>query len=262
MPPVAGLSPSPRSRTLVRRHHFWLKNGGITKVGAAHMKVTLTIHLDTKRTTLTLVAVMSALLAAHLLAMQANFNESLGWKDALGFEYWHVSIFDLDEEESFGTWFSAAILLFAALLLISVAASLRSKADNMHRWWIILGLGFALMSIDEIVGLHELLNTLDEDSVWTVGAFYFVLVSGICFLPFLWHYRWRSSSLFLVAGAIYIAGALGVEHYSGTDLNSLRYNMLTGLEECLEMAGIILVIYTTLDFIHATDTDKSHPHSQ
>ena len=226
------------------------------------MKSTLSIHLDTKRTTLTLVAIMSALLGAHLLALQANFNEALGWKDALGFEYWQIAIFDLDEEESFGTWFSAAILLFAAILLISVASSLRSKADNMYRWWLILGLGFALMSIDEIVGLHELLNTLNEGSVWTVGGFYFVLASGICFLPFLWHYRWRSSGLFLVAGVIYVTGAVGIEHYSGTDLNSLRYNMLTGLEEGLEMAGIILAIYTTLDFVNATDTDEPHPDSQ
>lgn len=226
------------------------------------MKVTLAIHLDTKRTTLTLVAIMSALLGAHLLALQANFNEALGWKDALGFEYWQIAIFDLDEEESFGTWFSAAILLFAALLQLSVASSLRSKADNMYRWWLILGLGLALMSVDEVVGLHELLNTLSENSVWTVGGFYLVLVSGICFLPFLWHYRWWSSSLFLAAGIIYVTGAVGIEHYSGTDLNSLRYNMLTGLEECLEMAGIILAIYTTLDFINAAGTDKPHPGSR
>ena len=176
------------------------------------MKVTLAIHLDTKRTTLTLVAIMSALLGAHLLALQANFNEALGWKDALGFEYWQIAIFDLDEEESFGTWFSAAILLFAALLQLSVASSLRSKADHMYRWWLILGLGLALMSVDEVVGLHELLNTLSENSVWTVGGFYLVLVSGICFLPFLWHYRWRSSSLFLAAGIIYVTGAVGIEH--------------------------------------------------
>ena len=223
------------------------------------MKATLSIHLDTKRITLTLVAIMSVLLGAHLLALQANFNEALGWKDALGFEYWQIAIFDLDEEESFGTWFSAVILLFASLLMIFVARSLRSQADNMYRWWLILGLGFALMSVDEIVGMHELLNTLNENSVWTVGAFYFVLVSGIGFLPFLWHYRWRSSGLFLAAGVIYVTGAVGIEHYSGTDLNSLRYNMLTGLEEGLEMAGIILAIYTTLDFINATDTDESHP---
>ena len=42
------------------------------------MKSTLSIHLDTKRTTLTLVAIMSALLGAHVLALQANFNEALG----------------------------------------------------------------------------------------------------------------------------------------------------------------------------------------
>jgi len=237
-------------------------NGEMIKVGTAHMKVTLAIHLDTKRTTLTLVAVMSALLGAHLLALQANFNEALGWKDALGFEYWQIAIFDLDEEESFGTWFSAVILLFASLLMIFVAHSLRSQADNMYRWWLILGLGFALMSIDEVVGLHEFINTLNEDSAWTVGAFYLVLASGIFFMPFLWHYRWRSSGLFLLAGAIYVTGAVGIEHYSGTDLNSLRYNMLTGLEEGLEMAGIILAIYTTLDFINATGTDKQHLGSQ
>ena len=52
-----------------------------------------------------------------------------------------------------------------------------------------------------------------------------------------------------VAGIIYVGGAVGVEHYSGADLNSLRYNMLTALEEGLEMTGVILAIYTTLDFI-------------
>ena len=226
------------------------------------MNVSLNFYLDARRTGTILATAMLVLVASHVLAMQANFNDALGFKDALEFEYWQIAIFDLDEEESFGTWFSAAILLFAAILLISVASSLRSKADNMYRWWLILGLGFALMSIDEIVGLHELLNTLNEGSVWTVGGFYFVLASGICFLPFLWHYRWRSSGLFLVAGVIYVTGAVGIEHYSGTDLNSLRYNMLTGLEEGLEMAGIILAIYTTLDFVNATDTDEPHPDSQ
>jgi len=223
------------------------------------VKATLGISLAPKRTALILLSIMSALLAAHVLALQANFNESLGWKDALGFEYWQIAIFDLDEEESFGTWFSAAILLFAALLFIYVASSLRANADKMHRWWMILGLGFCLMSVDEVVGLHELLNTLNDDSTWTVGGFYVVLVTGICFLPFLWHYRWRSSSLFVIAGVIYVSGAVGIEHYSGTDLNSLRYNMLTGLEECLEMTGVILAIFTLLDFIKRTDIDHQRP---
>jgi hypothetical protein len=220
------------------------------------MNIPLTINLDAKRTTIMLVAIMSALVAIHLLAMQANFNDSLGLKEALGFEYWQVAIFDLDEEESFGTWFSTAILLSASVLSLLVAASLRSAADSMHRWWTMLGLGFGLLSIDEVVGLHELFNTLYEDVPWTTAGFSVFVLAGFCFLPFLWHYRWRSSGLFLVAGVIYASGAIGVERYSGTDINSLGYNMLTGLEEGLEMLGVIIVIYALLDVIRGIEAEN------
>jgi hypothetical protein len=220
------------------------------------MNKPLAINLDAKRTTIILTAIMSVLVAIHVLAMQANFNESLGLKKALDFEYWQVAIFDLDEEESFGTWFSTAILLFSSVLLFFVADCLRSAADSMYRWWTILGLGFGLMSIDEVVGLHELFNTLYEDVPWTTAGFFLFVLAGFCFLPFLWHYRWRTSGLFMVAGAIFASGAIGIERYSGTDINSLGYNMLTGLEEGLEMSGVIIVIYTLLDFIRGIEAAK------
>jgi hypothetical protein len=220
------------------------------------MSKPLAINLDAKRTTIMLVAIMSALVAIHVLAMQANFNDSLGLKEALDFEYWQVAIFDLDEEESFGTWFSTTILLFASVLSLLVAANLRSAADSMHRWWAMLGLGFGLLSIDEVVGLHELFNTLYQDIPWTTAGFFLFVLAGFCFLPFLWHYRWRTSGLFMVAGVIYASGAIGVERYSGTDINSLGYNMLTGLEEGLEMFGVIIVIYTLLDFIRGIEAAK------
>jgi len=217
------------------------------------MNKQLAFNLDANRTTIILVAIMSALVVIHVLAMQANFNDSLGLKKAWDFEYWHVAIFDLDEEESFGTWFSTSILLFASVLFFFVAACLRSAANSRYRWWTILGLGFGLMSIDEVVGLHELLNTLYEDVPWTSAGFFLVVLVGFCYLPFLWHYRWRTSGLFMVAGVIYASGAIGIERYSGTDINSLGYNMLTTLEEGLEMAGVIIVIYTLLDFIRGID---------
>ena len=220
------------------------------------MNKPLAINLDAKRTTIILVAIMSVLVAIHLLAMQANFNDSLGLKEALDFEYWQVAIFDLDEEESFGTWFSTAILLSASVLSLLVAASLRSAADSMHRWWAMLGLGFGLLSIDEVVGLHELFNTLNDDVPWTTAGFTLFVLAGFCFLPFLWHYRWRSSGLFVVAGVIYASGAIGVERYSGTDINSLGYNMLTGLEEGLEMLGVIIVIYALLDVIRGIEAEN------
>jgi hypothetical protein len=55
------------------------------------------------------VAVLAVLIVVHVLAMQANFNPDLGLKEKYGFHYWQIAFFDLDEEESFGTWSDRAI---------------------------------------------------------------------------------------------------------------------------------------------------------
>lgn len=194
--------------------------------------------------------VMLILIVLHVIAMQANFNDALGLKEKWGFEYWQIAIFDLDEEESFGTWFSAVILLYASILALHAASLAKAAAGSWHRWWIAAGLVLCAMSVDEVVGIHELLNTIYEDTEWTVAGFFLFVAAGLCFLPFLWHYRWRTSGLLSAAAIVFASGAVGLEHFSGTEVNSLRYNMLTGLEEGLEMSGVILAIYALLDFIH------------
>lgn len=212
------------------------------------------INLDALRTAKLLGGAMLLLLGAHVLAMQANFNDALGLKETLDFEYWQVAIFDLDEEESFGTWFSAANLMFAALLFFRQADVCRGSDDGMHYWWFALALGFCLMSVDEVVGLHEFLNTVFDESLWRGLSVGLVAATALGFLPFLWRYRWRTAGLFVLAGMLFTGGAVGIEQYSGTDINSLRYNMLTGLEEGLEMSGVILAIYTVLQFMGAGDS--------
>ncbi len=211
--------------------------------------------VSAERVALVLAAAMAVLVVAHVVAMQANFNAALGVKESIGFEYWHVSIFDLDEEESFGTWFSTVILLIAAVLLMRQARTLRAEGDPWHRWWLVLGWAFCFLSIDEVVGLHEMMNTMLENMPWTVVGTYVLALVGLCYLPFLWHYRWRTAILFGLAGVVYGGGAVGIEHYSGFAVNSLRYNMLTALEEGMEMFGVILCIFTILDFKRASVQD-------
>lgn len=216
------------------------------------MKQLTSYSIRPERVALSLVAILAVLIIVHVLAMQANFNPALGLKERFGFHYWQLAFFDLDEEESFGTWFNSGLLLIAALLLIQQARILRAQGGPWHRWWLILGIGFCVLSMDEVAGMHEWVDSMLEDTPWTViGAPIFALV-GLAYMPFLWHYRWRSGLLFLIAGAIYGGGAVGVEHFTDTEVNSLHYNMWTALEEGMEMLGLIVLIYALLDHLRGS----------
>ena len=213
--------------------------------------------LTPERAALTLGAVAAALVLVHVAAMQAYFNPALGLDERFGLSYWQLAVFDLDEEESFGTWFSSGILFVAGVLLLNQAGALcpdrsselRSAESSEHRWWFVLGLAFVFLSVDEVVGMHELMNTLMEENPWTVVGFPVLVLVGLSYLPFLWRYRGRTAVLFVVAGVIYGGGAVGVEHYTDADVNSLHYNMWTALEEGMEMYGVIVLIYAILDFM-------------
>ena len=219
------------------------------------MKTPTIYRLRPGRVALHLGLIAGVLAVVHIVAMQIIFNDKLGLADRWGLEYWHLSIFDLDEEASFGTWFTVVILLIAGRLLLARARVLRAEADPWHLWWLILGIGFHILSLDEVVGMHELLNTIMEDTPWTVVGFWILGIVGLSYLPFLWQYRWRAAGLFLLAGAIYAGGAVGVEHFTGADVNSLHYNMWTTLEEGMEMAGAIVFIYALLDYMPGERND-------
>ena len=216
------------------------------------MNLLTSYSLRAERVAFKLAAVVAVLVVIHVLAMQANFNPDLGLKEKYGFEYWQLAFFDLDEEESFGTWFNSGLLLIAAVLFLHQARVLRTQEDVKHVWWLILGIGFCVLSIDEIAGMHEWMNSMLGDTPWTVIGFPIFGVVALAYLPFLWHHRWRTGLLFVLAGTIYGGGAVGMEHFTDSDVNSLHYNVWTALEEGMEMLGVIVLIYTVLDHMRGT----------
>ncbi|MGA1199095.1 MAG: hypothetical protein ACO36I_21595, partial [Candidatus Latescibacterota bacterium] len=63
--------------------------------------------------------------------------------------------------------------------------------------------------------------------------------------------RW----LFVISGAIFVGGAVGVEMstdwYEDADLlNTLAYNLWTAVEEGMEMGSIVLFIHALLQYIN------------
>ena len=107
--------------------------------------------------------------------------------------------------------------------------------------------------MDEIVGLHETLNT-ETDFSWTlVGAPVALLVFAI-YLPFLRALPDRFRSRLLIAGMTFLTGALVVE-YAQTPLSdaglidSLGYNLAVVPEEALEMLGVVILIHALIDYL-------------
>ncbi len=202
-----------------------------------------------------LFGIAAILTVAHIVAVVVWYRDLLPIDDWL-----YISFFDLDEEESIGTWFSALILFAAGQLALLQARYVRRDPQGWHGWWLLLAIGFHLLSLDEVAAFHEFVNTVVEDTHWTTFGAVIVVVVATAYLPFLWALPARTRWLFILSGAIYVGGAVGVEWatiwYEDHDqLDTLAYNLWNAVEEFMEMAGVILFIYTLLG--HIADHSKT-----
>lgn len=181
----------------------------------------------------------------------------LGHGRLLGF----VSEFDVNAENNVPTYFSSFLLLTAAALL-AVIAYAQTPASS-YRWhWIGLVIIFLFFSLDETASLHERLaqplrSTLETGGLlyyaWVIPGIAFILLFGLAYFRFWFRLPARSRRLFMLAGIIYISGALGLELVGGwyVDLyeRDFIYALLTIVEETLEMAGVAVFIYALLTYI-------------
>lgn len=175
-----------------------------------------------------------------------------------------ILLFYIDAEQNIPTYYSVLLMLIAALLL-AVIAILNAKQTVPHvAKWAILSFGFLCMAFDEAFQVHERLispvRALLGDS--TLGVFYFawvipgmalVLVLGLYFLRFLLHLPATVRFRFLMAATLYIGGAIGVELIGGyyAELHGKQnwtYSMIATVEESLEMAGLIVFIWSLMKY--------------
>jgi len=206
------------------------------------------LRISTARLLTGLIWVAIGLLAVHIALQYRHYLfEEVPW---LGRQ-----LFDVDEENNLPTWFSGAILLLNSCLLLVVAGRRRREGNPWARHWLGLGLGFLLLSIDEIAGMHETLNTLlGREISWALPLGIVACAVGAFYLPFLWSLPLRTSALFGLAGGIYLGGAVGVElatewYAEWHLLNTLDYNLWTALEEGMEMGGVLLFIRALVRYV-------------
>lgn len=180
-----------------------------------------------------------------------------------------VRLLDVDEEQSFPTYYSVILLFTAALLLAAISAVTR-RVNGLHfGYWVGLAAIFLFLSIDEAVSIHELLTKPMRKLLrgsgnmllffaWIVPYAVVVLGVGIIYVRFLIKLPRRTAAFMVLSGALYLGGALGVEMLSGWYFKShgehfdLGYYLLSALEEAFETMGTVLFVWTLLDYIETT----------
>jgi hypothetical protein len=172
--------------------------------------------------------------------------------------------FNFDEEANLPALYSSLALGFCAYLL-SVIATVKKKLKGKYaRQWKALSFIFLYLAVDEMCSIHELLIPILRGAMhtsgllyfpWVIPAFFLVIIFLIVFRKFILALPNKTKVQFILAGAIYIFGALGMELIGGYIADNYGYNTVYGIastiEELLEMFGVVIFINALLNYLQS-----------
>jgi hypothetical protein len=199
----------------------------------------------------TAVAAFLALSAMNLLSILILYGGLRGKRLA-----W---MFYFDTEANFATLFNFLLLVGVAVLLALNAVRAYAAGDRWRHHWAGLSALLLLMAFDEAAQMHERLNGLMRRLVeldgflrfaWVIPGAIFAVVVGLAFLRFVLALPRSVAVLTVVAGGMYVAGALGIELVGAKlwspEAQTLQYALVASLEESLEMLALILFGYAMM----------------
>ena len=216
--------------------------------------------LRPKKLALTLTVIVMCLTLAHVAVQCLRFLG--GYEYQLGF----LHLFDLENEGNLPSWYASTTLLLCALFLLYIGRSKRLAGDRYAVHWLGLAAIFFCLSVDEAAAIHELLSGDRLVHVlnlrpwpwagWVLLGGLFVLLVGLTYFRFLLHLPAKTRALFLVAGTLYVGGALGMDtfasEYSYRDGADLLYKLaMVAPEEFMEMMGIVSFLYALSSYMAA-----------
>jgi hypothetical protein len=204
-----------------------------------------------RRLTSVLLCVIGTLVAGYIgtryLALVHGHDYLLGF----------LRQFDMDSENNIPPWYSSTALFFVAWLLMLTAHAKQQNREIYTRHWWGLAAIFLYLSLNESSSLHEMTIEPVRNALHTSGYFHYawvlpaaclLVVFGLAYLRFLQHLPTRIRSLFLLAGTVYVGGAIGVEMLGRMEVSTagnhtVGYTVLVGIEEGMEMLGVVIFIH-------------------
>ncbi|MBT3192203.1 MAG: hypothetical protein HN341_06575 [Verrucomicrobia bacterium] len=163
-------------------------------------------------------------------------------------------------------WFSVLLLVYNAGLAFTIGIRSRGKTPLPVGWWILGGASLSIVAV-MVVGARPvaemLLRAVQAVPVPSAGAGIIALGVGILFVRFVLQQELQVRRRLLVAGGIYILGAVALElvsealcgrrHEAGI---AVVYAVVSTLEETCEMVGLLLSIRALRLHVFATATSS------
>lgn len=162
--------------------------------------------------------------------------------------------------------FAAGVIVVASLLCAVAARRAQMRSDPLQRGWTILAVVLAFLAVDEAVQIHERLGERLDDRLelggplsfpWIVPYLVATAAVFVALLPFLRRIDPGLRRSFLIAGAIYVGGAAGVEAISGIwwdaqgDRADYVFHLISTVEEAMELTGMAVFVVVMINFLTA-----------
>ena len=169
--------------------------------------------------------------------------------------------FNMDREFNIPTLFSSTIMLACAYTLNEIK-KVSEKLSSKE--WGLLSKIFIFLAIDELFQIHEIFIIPDLrpylspalGSTWVMPYTVLVIYLGWRFSKFLRSLNKNTRQKFLQSAAIFLSGAIGMEMVGSylvrsgiIRLHSIWYGSITGLEELLELLGLIVFLITLANYL-------------
>lgn len=177
-------------------------------------------------------------------------------------------VLNVRHEGSIPTLFSSSLLATASVLVFIVAAMERRLGHRDVTYWRGLGVAFAYLAVDETAQLHETLNHfhLSTNGIFAIFDrfpwvwFYtpLAVLFAVLYSRFLLRLPRREALVFIVSGALFVGGAIGIEEIGAYQVvadhisrDSLAYVLRGVSKEMLMYSGVTLFIWCLLRRIGA-----------
>ncbi len=206
-----------------------------------------------------------AVIFLHIMSLIVTVHAQQTVPETLleGQEHGFLRMFDVSAEANIPTWYSDLTLGLSSVLLLVIGLVKKGENDRFAWYWLFMSIVFCFLSMDEASCIHEAVGSLMSKHVKTEGVLSYgwvipwglaTLAFAAMYIRFLLALPRKIAILMVIAGAIYVGGALGMEFVEGVldeklGVLSLTEVLMRDLEEWGEMGGILLFNYTLLTYL-------------